>query len=174
MDSEEIIKKMKNKKFFKKVTNSGKGLLGLIDPSFKRFNISTNKKIVRQELLHYYKPETEDTHTGFGEYGIFASIINQAGEKELDTIKNDLKVSGLFDNINNLRYESQEASGVCLVDDFNDGNNENLVIRGFSTSNVYVYALTSSEKNRELKNLKTVVTCIHPKLGRNVYPITNF
>ncbi len=173
MNPEEIIKKMENKKFFKKVTNSGKGLLGLIDPSFKRFNASSNKKMVRQELLHYYKPEVEDTHTGFGEYGIFASIVNEAGEKELDAIKNNLKENGLFDNISNLRYESQEASGGCLVDGFND-NDEDLVIRSFSTSNVYVYALTSSEKSRKLKNLKTVVSCMHPKLGRNIYPIENF
>ncbi len=172
MNPEEIIKKMENKKFFKKVTNSGKGFFSLINPSFKRFTTSTNKKIVRQELLHYYKPEVKNTNTKSGEYGIFASIVNEAGEKELNTIKNNLKENGLFDNISNLCKESQNASGACFVDNFNKKNN--LVIRSFSTSNVYVYALSSLDKNRKLKNLKTVVSCLHPKLGRNVYPIENF
>lgn len=173
--NQSIKTKMLDKKYFKQVTGAGKGLLGFIDPSYKRYTVSNQAKVVPQQLLKYYKPSNEGTDEGFGEYGVFACVLNEEGEKELETIKNQLEEKGLLDNIGNIRYESQDVCGCVLVDGFNTGTIEegDQLIRQHSTENVYVYVLTNDGK-KDLQNLDTVVACIHPKFGRNVYPISNF
>ena len=175
MTNEDLTKKMFEKKYFKEVTGAGKGLLGLIDPSFKRFSVSTQQKVVPQLLLNYYKPKEEGRSEGFGEYGIFACILNEKGEKELKEIKAELEGNGLINNIGNMRYESQDLYGCCLVDGFNDGpveEGERLVGR-YSTDNVYLYILTNDEDNGKIQRVNSAITCIHPKYGRTVYSINN-
>lgn len=174
MINQETAKKMLDKKFFKQVTGAGKGLLGLIDPSFKRYTASNEHKVVPQKLLQYYAPNTEGTDEGFGEYGIFACILNEQGEQELEEIEVTLKEKGLLDDISNIRYESQDVCGCCLVDGFNDGEVKDgeQLIREHSTENVYIYVLTN-DKKRKLENLNTAVSCKHPEYGRTVYSLNN-
>ncbi|MDO6518536.1 hypothetical protein [Zobellia uliginosa] len=172
MIHQETAKKMLDKKFFKQVTGAGKGLLGLIDPSYKRYIASSQHKVVPQKLLKYYAPTSEGTSEGFGEYGVFACILNEQGEQELEAIEASLNEKGLLDDISNIRYESQSVSGCCLVDGFNSGEIEEgeLLIRQHSTDNVYVYVLTNDKKGK-IQSLNTAVSCIHPKYGRTVYSL---
>ncbi|MBO0593180.1 hypothetical protein I2486_17390 [Cellulophaga sp. E16_2] len=172
MTNQEVAKKMLDKSFFKKSTGAGKGLLGFIDPSFKRYTASENHKVVPQVLLKYYEPESEGTDSGFGEYGIFACILNEKGEQELAGIKAQLQEKGLLDDIGNIRYESQDLRGCCLVDGFNRETVEEgeLLIRQHSTDNVYVYVLTN-DTGKKLEKVSQAVACMHPKLARNVYSI---
>ena len=174
MINQDVAEKMLNKKFFKQITGAGKGLLGLIDPSFKRYSASSDYKVVPQELLKYYIPDEEGTDEGFGEYGIFACVLNENGKQELEGIKSKLSEKGLLDDISNIRYESQDFAGCCLVDGFNKGTVEEgeQLIRQHSTENVYVYVLTN-DKNKKLKKLKSAVSCIHPEYGRTVYSLNN-
>jgi len=174
MTNQETVKKMLEKKFFKQITGAGKGLLGLIDPSYKRYVASSEHKVVPQKLLQYYVPNSEGRDEGFGEYGIFACVLNEQGEQELEEIKVTLKEKGLLNDVSNIRYESQDVYGCCLIDGFNDGEIENgeQRIRQHSSDNVYVYVLTN-EKGKKLQNLNTAVSCKHPKYGRTVYSLNN-
>jgi len=172
MNNDELILNLKDKKFFKKATGTG-GILGLIDPSYKRYLASSNQSVHEQEILSYYKPDEEGTDQGFGEYAVFACVLNEQGRVELETIKSTLESEGLLHAIGNIRYESQSADGAAMIDvppDDKDDEDEGR-IRKHSTDNVYVYVLTADNKKRSLNNLKTVVIAKNPEYGRLVFPV---
>lgn len=169
MLNQKIAKGMYNKKTFKEATGACKGFFGLFDSSYKRYVESSEHKVVSQRLLKYYKPNNESTEEGFGEYGVFACVVNDEGERDLSIIEQLLDGSGLLDDIGAIRYESQALSGFCWI----DGLDSKHLIHGYSTNNVYIYVLTNDNKNVQLKNLAIGVACNNPKYGKSFYPIIN-
>lgn len=169
MLNQKISKEMYDKKIFKEATGVEKGFFSWFDPSYQRYVKSYNHQVISQKLLKYYKPNNEGTDEGFGEYGVFAGVLNNEGERELKAIVQLLDENKLLNDVGTIRYESQSASGFCWIDGL-DGNH---LTHQYSTDNVYIYVLTNDNVNIHLKDLRLGVACDHPKYGKSFYPIIN-
>ena len=142
MEETQFIERLKtDKKFYKKICYE-KGLLSFLFSNYKNFLQSSGHKIHTMEKLMYYKPGTEGTDEGFGEYGIMAVVLNEKGREELPGVVAQLKEKGLMEDIGNIRYESR-GTGYWKVDlsDFQLEDENEGRLRRHSTDNLLIFAL---------------------------------
>ena len=170
MTDSELFEKMKDKKYYKKVTNE-KGLVDFLISGFKQYSASTPISVHEPIQLAYYKPENESNSEGYGDYGIYAVPLNKTGQKELDGVVTSLKEKGLLEDNSNIRYESM--GGFLLVDltpdEVNDSNEAR--IRRHSTDNLLVYVFTNTDKGG-INKFDRVVYCKSVNGYRRLQPIS--
>lgn len=147
MTENQFIKNLRKRRgFFKKVTYD-RGIMGLIFNNYNLFMKTSDHLITRQVRLGKQNSTIEEKRQVFDMYAIFAAPLNADGENEIEHIERQMNSVGLLCNIPQIRIESRAIS-FFRVDPNNNEEFSGSIIRGYSTENLLIYALTVNDEKK--------------------------